>query len=161
MSQIAALLALMWIGAAGVAVPATAGEILHKVLASPLVDVGSDPDGCTPAVSGLGGPPLWQVELERFLLDGKALVENSRQPDPHRFPLCIADLPIAKNATVELPFVAHDGGEARTAGLVLRFHDPQDFYVVEADVLAGRVRLFRVLNGEYREIAAGAAALAV
>ena len=56
--------------------------------------------------------------------------------------------------------MAHEGGMARAAGIVLRFVDPQDFYVVEADVLAGRVRLLRVLNGERREIASRAGALA-
>jgi hypothetical protein len=135
------------------AVPAAAADPVRKVLASPLVDVGSDPDGCAPAVSGLGGPAVWQVELERLLLDGKALVENSAQPHAGRFPLCIAETPVAKNAEVQLSFVAHDGGIARTAGVVLRFSDPQDFYVVEADVLAGRVQLLSIINGEHREIA--------
>jgi hypothetical protein len=138
--------------AEGALAPA-AGETLRKVLASPLVDEGSGPDGCTAAVSGLGGPSAWEVRLERLLLDGKALVEVTRQADPNRFPLCIADLPVAKNAEVELSFVAHDGRVARTAGIVLRFTDPQDFYVVEADVLASSVHFLRILNGERREIA--------
>lgn len=87
---------------AGVALPAAA-EPLHKVLASPLVEEGSDPDGCTPAISGLGGPSIWEVRIERLLLDGKALVETSREAEPNRFPLCVADQPVAKNAVVELP----------------------------------------------------------
>jgi hypothetical protein len=56
--------------------------------------------------------------------------------------------------------VPHDGGIARAAGIVLRFADPQDFYLVEADAIAGSVRLARVVNGERREIADHAAALA-
>jgi hypothetical protein len=143
-----------------IVVPAAA-MTLRKVLSSPLVEVGSDPDGCTPAISGFGGPAVWQVQLERLLLDGKALVEMSRQPEPSRLPLCIADLPVVKNAEVELAFVAHEGRIARAAGIVLRFADPQDFYVVEADLLAGRVRLLRVLNGEYREITGRAGVLAM
>ena len=120
-----------------------AAETLRIVLASPLVEEGSGPDGCTPALSGFGGPAVWEVRVERFLLDGKALVEASRVAEPNRFPLCIADRPVAKNAEVELPFVTHDGGSARAAGIVLRFADPQDFYVVEADALAGHVRLLQ------------------
>ena len=144
----------------GAAFP-VAAETLHKVLASPLVEEGSDPDGCTPAINGLGGPSIWQVRIERLLLDGKALVEVSRQAEPNRFPLCIADLPLARNAEVELPFVLHNGGIARTAGIVFRFIDPQDFYVVEADAIAGVVRLVRIVNGERRELAHRAAALVV
>lgn len=135
----------------GVAVPAAA-KPLWVVLSSPLVDEGSDPNGCSPDVSGFGGPSVWKVRLERYLLDGKALVEESRQATLNRFPLCIADRPVAKNAEVELSFVAHEGGIARVAGIVLRFADPQDFYVVEADALAGRVRLVRVVDGQQRPI---------
>ncbi len=134
-------------------------KVLHKVLASPLVDEGADPDGCAPAVSGLGGPAAWQVKVERLLLDGKGLIEASRQAELNRYPLCIADQPIAKNAEVELAFVPHDHGIARTAGVVIRFVDPQDFYVVEADAVARKLRFMRFVNGERRDIAVHAAAV--
>jgi len=142
------------------AVVCAAPKALRVVLSSPLVAEGSGPDGCTPVVSGLGGPAVWEVRVERFLLDGKALVETSREPNLNHFPLCIASRPVAGNAEVELSFVTHNGGVARVAGIVLRFADPQDFYVVEADAVAGRVRLVRILNGEWREIANHAAVLA-
>jgi hypothetical protein len=151
--------ALLAIVVAGNVIGPAAAQTLHKVLASPLVEEGSDPDGCVPAVSGLGGPAVWQVRVERLLLDGNALVETSREAQPDRFPLCIADRPEAKNAEVELSFVMHDGAVARAAGIVLRFADPLDFYVVEADALAGSVRLLRVVNGERREIAGRAMGL--
>jgi hypothetical protein len=144
---------LLAIAVAGSIIGPAAAETLRKVLASPLVEEGSDPDGCVPAVNGLGGPAVWQVRVERLLLDGKALVETSREAQPNRFPLCIADRPVAKNAEVELSFVMHDGAVARAAGIVLRFADPLDFYVVEADALAGSVRFLRIVNGERREIA--------
>lgn len=149
----AALVALLSIALAGGVIGPAAAQTLHQVLASPLVEEGSGPDGCTPAVSGFGGPAEWEVRVERLLLDGKALVEVSREAVPNRFPLCIADRPVAKNAEVELSFVMHDGHIARAAGIVLRFADPLDFYVVEADALAGSVRLLRIVNGERREIA--------
>jgi hypothetical protein len=156
---VARWMTVLAIALAGSVDGATAAEILHKVLASPLVEEGSDPDGCVPAVSGLGGPSIWQVRVERLLLDGKALVEVSREAVPNRFPLCIADLPVAKNAEVELSFVVHDGRIARAAGIVLRFADPLDFYVVEADALDGSVRLLRIVNGERRQIAGCAVTL--
>jgi hypothetical protein len=147
----AAFIVLLVLG--GGAVVFAAPKTLRVVLASPLVEEGSGPDGCTPAISGIGGPAVWEVRVERFLLDGKALVETSREAKLDRFPLCIANLPIAKNAEVELSFVTHGYGMASVAGLVLRFTDPQDFYVVEADAFAGQVHLVRVLNGEQRRIA--------
>jgi hypothetical protein len=158
-SLAAAFTVLLAVGCIGV-VCATP-KVLRIVLASPLVEEGTGPDGCTQAVSGFGGPAVWEVRVERFLLDGKALVETSREAKLDRFPLCIASLPIAKNAEVELSFVTHDDGTARVAGIVLRFTDPQDFYAVEADAMARSVRLVRVLNGERREIANRPAVLAV
>jgi len=151
-------LLLLVVAVSGVA-PAAA-QTLHKVLASPLVEEGSGPDGCAPDVSGLGGPAVWQVRVERLLLDGKGLVETSRQALPNRFPLCIADQPVAKNAKVELPYVAHQGGADRAAGIVIRFAGPFDFTVVEADVLGGNVRVMRVVNGERYQIAEHRATLA-
>jgi hypothetical protein len=154
----AALIAVaLIVGIAGAA-PA---ETLRRILASPFVEEGSAPDGCTPALNGLGGPVHWEVRVERFLPDGKSLVETSRIAEPNRFPLCIADRPVANNAEVELPFVMHDGGTARAAGIVLRFADPQDFYVIEADALAVRVRLLSIVNGERREIAGQAASITI
>jgi hypothetical protein len=145
--------AFVAIGVAIALSPSARAEMLRRVLSSPLVEEGSDPDGCTSALSGVGGPPAWQVRVERLLLDGKALVETSGVADPNRFPLCIADGPVAKNAEIELGFVPHDGRVARAAGIVLRFADPQDYYVAAVDALAGSVRLLRVVNGERRKIA--------
>jgi hypothetical protein len=122
-------------------------EPLRKVLASPLVDEGSDPDGCMPALSGNGGPVTWIVRVERLLLDGKALVETSGGTQDHRYPMCIADQPVAKNLEVELAFVPRQGNIDRVAGIVVRFADPQDYYVVRASALANDVRLDRIVNG--------------
>jgi hypothetical protein len=145
---------------AGAATAQAAAQTLHKVLASPLVEEGSGPDGCTAAVTGFGGPAAWEVRVERLLLDGKGLVETSRQALQNRFPLCIADQPAAKNAEVELSFVAHQGGSARSAGIILRFADPLDYTVIEVDALDGVVRVMRVIDGERRELAAHGALLA-
>jgi hypothetical protein len=148
----AAFIVLLVLGCSNVVLAAPKTQ--RVVLSSPLVDEGSGPDGCMPSVSGFGGPAVWEVRVERFLLDGKALVETSREAKLARFPLCIASPPVAKNAEVELSFVTHDGASmARAAGIVVRFTDPQDFYAVEADAVAGHVRLVRVVNGERREIA--------
>ena len=130
-----------------------AAERIHKTLASPLVDEGSGPDGCEPELTGGGGPVKWEVRIERLLPDGKALVETSRRNQEDRYPLCVADLPLAKNAEVELEFVTRTGTLARTAGIVLRFADAQDYYVVRADALAGDVRLLRVINGMQSQLA--------
>jgi hypothetical protein len=61
------------------AATACAAERIHKTLASPLVDEGTGPDGCEPELTGRGGPVKWEVRIERFLPDGKALVEVSRR----------------------------------------------------------------------------------
>ncbi len=141
---------LLAIGAIG----AVSAKPLRIVLSSPLADEGADPDGCTSAVNGPGGPAAWQVRIERLLLDGKSLVETSGEARQGRLALCVTDGPVLKDGEVALSFVAHRGGIARTAGIVLRYADPEDFYLIEADALSTRVSLIRIRNGERREIAA-------
>jgi hypothetical protein len=128
-------------------------ERIHKTFASPLVDEGTGPDGCSPELSGEGGPAEWQVRVERLLPDGKALVETSRQAHDNRHPLCIADSPAATNAVVELEFVLHAGTLERAAGIVLRFADAQDYYVVQVSALRRAVRFTRVVNGTQTQLA--------
>jgi hypothetical protein len=133
---------------------ATGADRVHKTLASPLVDEGSGPDGCTPALNGRGGQVTWEVRIERLLPDGKALVETSREADEARYPLCIVDAPLAKDAEIELEFVAREGAIDRAAGIVMRFVDVQDYYVAQASALQGVVTLVRVINGTHAEIGA-------
>ena len=136
-----------------VATSARGADTIRKVLASPLVDEGSGPDGCTPALTGRGAQVTWEVRVERLLPDGKALVETSREADEGRFPLCIADLPLARNAEVELEFIAREGVLDRAAGIVVRFADAQDYYVAQVSAARGMVMLVRVVNGAYVELA--------
>jgi hypothetical protein len=135
-------------------------QVKRQVLASPLVEEGSDPDGCTPVASGEGGPVAWVVRVERLLLDGKALVETSGGREVDRFPMCIADRPVARNLAIELAFVPRQGRVARAAGIVFRFIDPNDYYVVRADALANDVRMTRVVNGERADVAVRAVQVA-
>lgn len=138
-----------------------AAERIHKTLASPLVDEGTGPDGCTPELTGEGGPAKWEVRIERLLPDGKSLVETTRQAQDNRFPLCIADGPTAADAVVELQFVPHAGTMERVAGIVVRFADAQDYYVVHASVLARAVRFTRVINGTQTQLASRDAVIAI
>src|SRR3984957_10658885 len=118
--SIAARLVAMLVAALASCAAATA-DPLRIVLSSPLVEEGSEPDGCTPVASGDGGPIAWVVRVERLLLDGKALVETSGGREPNRVPMCVADRPGACNLAVEVAFVSRRGHVARAAGIVLRF----------------------------------------
>ena len=98
--------------------------------------------------------------MERLLPDGKALVETSRRAHDNRYPLCIADSPTAANVLVELAFVPHGGTLERAAGIVLRFADAQDYYVVQASSLQRAIRFTRVVNGTQTQLATRDAAIA-
>ena len=139
-----------------------AAETLHIVLASPLVEEGSGPDGCTPALSGLGGPPVWQVRVERYLLDGKALIEASRVAEPSRFPLCIADRPVREECRVSncpsSPMrAAARGPPASFCASPIR----RTSMSWKPMRLPDAFGLLSVINGERREIAGRNASLAV
>src|SRR5438094_3610145 len=76
---------------------ALAAVSLGAVLAADTVELvslwnptGALPDGCSPALTGRGGPVKWViVDTE---LDGpRGVAEVSADPTDYRFPLCIAD----------------------------------------------------------------------
>src|SRR5215510_11010406 len=75
------------------------GLSLGVVLAADTVElvsvwnpIGATPDGCTPALTGGGGPTKWtNVETDADGQLGLGVAETSRDTTDYRFPLCIVE----------------------------------------------------------------------
>jgi hypothetical protein len=65
-----------------------------------------------------------------------------------RFPLAIWDRAAVKDGTVTVKFKAVSGGIDQGAGLVWRFADAHNYYIVRANALENNVVLYKVQNGE-------------
>jgi 3-keto-disaccharide hydrolase len=141
MKRIAVLLAWTAVGAA---------EIFNFDAAQP----SSVPPGWTVAMTHKGGAPKWAV-----LSDASApskpnvLAQTSNDPTDGRFPLAILDKANFENGELSVRCKAISGKVDQGAGLVWRYRDPNNYYLVRANALEDNVVLYKVDNGRRTAIA--------
>jgi Domain of Unknown Function (DUF1080) len=79
---------------------------------------------------------------------GKMVVTQlSTKGDDMRFPVLVYDRTPAQNTSVSVKFKAISGKEDQAAGLVVRYQDPNNYYVVRANALEDNVVFYIVKNG--------------
>jgi hypothetical protein len=116
--------------------------------------MGSPPDGFATAVTGGGGPVTWRVIEDPTAPRGpKVLAQTSTDKTSARFPLCIYDRLTAKDVAVSVAFKPVSGTVDQAAGLVARFKDQQNYYIVRANALENNVRLYKVERGQRHQFA--------
>jgi hypothetical protein len=116
--------------------------------------VGTLPTGFSSAVTGGGGPASWMV-VEDFTApsSGKVLGQTSIDKTSFRFPLCVYDGFTARDVTVSVSFKPISGKVDQAAGLVARYRDKDNYYVVRANALENNVRLYKVERGSRKQFA--------
>jgi hypothetical protein len=116
--------------------------------------VGALPTGFSSAVTGGGGPAAWVV-VEDFTAPsgGKVLAQTSTDRTSLRFPLCVYDGFTAPDVTVSVSFKPVSGTVDQAAGLVARYRDKDNYYVVRANALENNVRLYKVEGGNRKQFA--------
>jgi hypothetical protein len=111
--------------------------------------VGAVPAGWMIAMTHTGGAPRWEV-----LKDDSApskpnvLAQVSTDRTAGRFPLAIWDRASLKDGTLTVKFKAVSGTVDQGAGLVWRYRDPNNYYIVRANALEDNVVLYKVQNGQ-------------
>jgi hypothetical protein len=115
---------------------------------------GALPTGFSSAVTGDGGPAAWVV-VEDFTAPsgGKVLAQTSTDRTSLRFPLCVYDGFTAPDVTVSVSFKPVSGTVDQAAGLVARYRDKNNYYVVRANALENNVRLYKVEGGNRKQFA--------
>jgi len=110
--------------------------------------VGSVPAGWTVAMTHAGGTPKWEV-----LKDDTApsrpnvLAQTSTDRTGGRFPLAICDKANFTNGAVTVKFKPVSGSGDQAAGIVWRYKDPDNYYIVRANALEDNVVLYKVEAG--------------
>ncbi len=110
--------------------------------------VGDVPAGWSVAMTHAGAPPHWEI-----MRDDSAprppfvLAQTSRDETAGRFPLAIWDRTVIRDGEVSVGFKAVSGGIDRAAGIVWRYQDPNNYYIVRANALENNVVLYKVENG--------------
>lgn len=114
---------------------------------------GLSPVGFSPAVTGEGGPSRWFIEApDRESGLTNAVVQRSAISANNRFPLCIYDGFVGKDVELSVRFKPISGVIDQAAGLVWRYMDANNYYVVRANALENNIVLYKMENGRRSDL---------
>jgi hypothetical protein len=136
-----------------VAVWAAGASVRAQTVAFDEQKAGDPPKGMTCALTGKGRPGEWKV-----LADGGApsppnvLAQTDPDGTGYRFPLCVADGTSATDVEVSVRFKPVSGTGDQAAGLVWRYRDKDNYYIVRANALESNVVLYKVENGKRSDL---------
>ena len=108
---------------------------------------GTAPPGFTSAVTGSGGPAVWRVQKAPGSEAGNVVAQTSTERIDNRFPVLVYDKIIAADIDASVKFQAVSGSIDQAAGLVWRYRDARNYYIVRANALEDNVVLYKVQNG--------------
>ncbi len=110
--------------------------------------VGDAPSGFSTALTGRGRPGKWVVMKDNASPDqGNVLAQTDADTTGYRFPVCVYDGLSAKDVDVSVKFKPVSGKGDQGAGIVWRYRDKDNYYIVRANALEGNVVLYKVENG--------------
>jgi hypothetical protein len=135
----------------------TLGAALQAPAASPRIvrfdsAPGQAPPGFTCALTGNGRPGVWRVQRDAGLPQAEVLAQTDEDATGYRFPHCVLDDVSATDVDLAVRFKAVRGATDRAAGLVWRYRDPDNYYIVRANALEGNVVLYKVEKGKRTDL---------
>jgi hypothetical protein len=124
---------------------------------------GQSPTNFHNALAGAGQPGNWKIVTDESpsafapLLPGMTptaravrrpvLAQLSRDPTDEHFPMFIYDGQTFKDFKLATPFKIVGGVAEQMAGVVFRFQNASNFYVLRASALGRNVRFYKVVDG--------------
>jgi hypothetical protein len=106
------------------------------------------------AMTHAGAPPRWEiVRDESAPSPPNVLAQLSRDRTAGRFPLAIWDQALFQNGELSVAFKTVDGAIDQAAGIVWRYQNANNYYIVRANALENNVVFYKVENGVRTSIA--------
>jgi hypothetical protein len=95
------------------------------------LETGKPPAGFSTALTGGGGPVSWIVQEDSTAPSSdKVLAQTSSDTTDFRFPLCVYESLTAKDVEVSVKFKPVSGKVDQAAGIVWRYQDKDNYYIV-------------------------------
>jgi hypothetical protein len=111
------------------------------------------PSGFSTALTGKGRPGKWVVLKDEASPDqGNVVGQTDADTTSYRFPVCVYDGLTAKDVDVSVKFKPISGKGDQGAGIVWRYRDKDNYYIVRANALEGNVVLYKVENGKRTDL---------
>ena len=115
--------------------------------------VGEAPSGFSTALTGRGRPGKWVVMKDPASPEqDNVLAQTDADTTDYRFPVCVYDGLTAKDVDVSVKFKPVSGRGDQGAGIVWRYRDKDNYYIVRANALEGNVVLYKVENGKRTDL---------
>ncbi|GMV83600.1 MAG: hypothetical protein AMXMBFR7_47840 [Planctomycetota bacterium] len=110
---------------------------------------GRVPAGFTSALTGGGGPVQWQVQQAEGAPSGARVVAQLSDDSTNaRYPHLVREDFMARNVDLSVRFRTISGEADASGGLVFRYRDRDNYYVVRANSLEGNVVAYKTENGK-------------
>ena len=123
---------------------------------------GQTPTGFHSVLAGSGQPGEWKIVEDEVpslfpAFNGKTptvarhsvLAQLSQDPADNRFPMLIYDGDTFKDFKLTTRFKIVSGVAEQMAGIVFRFQNASNFYVVRASALGQNLRFYKMVNGQF------------
>ena len=114
---------------------------------------GEPPKGFSTALTGQGKVGVWVVTKDDASPNhGNVLAQTDADATGYRFPVCVHDGVTAKDADISVKFKPVSGKKDQAAGVVWRYRDKDNYYIVRANALENNVVLYKVQNGKREDL---------
>lgn len=132
---------------------AGASPASQTVLDFDTAEVGKPPLEFLTALTGSGELPAWVVQEDPTAPSGnKVLAQTSVDGTSYRFPLCVYEKVTARDVQVSVQFKPVSGKVDQAAGIVWRYLDKDNYYIVRANALENNVVLYKVAGGKRTDL---------
>ena len=109
---------------------------------------GEMPPYWTQTETHTGPPPRWEVISDNTAPSHRnGFAQLSTAGREQEYLLAVYDKTQCKDADLSVKFKITGGGKVRTAGIVWRYQDPNNYYLLDFSVDQSNIALFRVSNG--------------
>lgn len=140
-----------------------AATVLWLVLGAPLTgtravsfdeqQAGEPPREMSCALTGKGRPGVWTVVSDPTApTPPHVLAQTDQDPTGYRFPLCVLDAVSAADVDLSVRFKPMEGSVDQAAGLVWRYRDPDNYYLLRANALENNLVLYKVEAGKRSDL---------
>lgn len=113
---------------------------------------GQPPPGFKPALTGGGPPPQWEVQKAQAVSGEQVTAQLSDDSTNQRYPLLILDGFDGRDVDLSVKFKTISGEIDASGGLVFRYRDAGNYYVVRANALENNVVAYKTVAGKRSNI---------
>ena len=114
---------------------------------------GQSPSGFTLAVNKGYSPGKWIIQKDSTAPSApNVLVQTDPENTGSRFPICVANNFEEADVDVSVRFKAVKGKKDQAAGIIWRYRDPENYYVLRANALENNVVLYKMLDGKRTDL---------